>query len=128
MFDQTVITNVGYSYESGNAVLASGVADSSPMGALPRQPRFATTLSRQRSLQPMDFATFYGSGAKSIRDTRTIPHDAGGGRRLPLSGIHIHDLYGKFNSYVNIRRVVSTGGAFTWSYVNWKSQAHRGER
>jgi len=59
MFDQTVITNVGYSYESGNAVLASGVADLVAYGKLfLANPDLPQRFRVNAPSNPMDFATF----------------------------------------------------------------------
>jgi N-ethylmaleimide reductase len=74
MFDQTVITNVGYSYETGNAVLASGVADLVAYGKLfLANPDLPQRFRVNAPSNPMDFATFYGSGAKSDKGYTDYP-------------------------------------------------------
>jgi len=74
MFDQTVITNVGYSCESGNAVVASGVADLVAYGKLfLANPDLPQRFRVNAPSNPMDFATFYGSGAKSDKGYTDYP-------------------------------------------------------
>jgi N-ethylmaleimide reductase len=74
MFDQTVITNVGYSFESGNAVLTSGVADLVAYGKLfLANPDLPQRFRINAPSNPMDFATFYGSGASSDKGYTDYP-------------------------------------------------------
>ena len=74
LFDQAVITNVGYSRESGNAALAAGVADLVAYGKLfLANPDLPRRFRVNASSNAMDFATFYGSGARSDQGYTDYP-------------------------------------------------------
>ena len=74
LFDQAVITNVGYSRESGNAALAAGVADLVAYGKLfLANPDLPRRFRVNAASNPMDFATFYGSGAQSDQGYTDYP-------------------------------------------------------
>ena len=74
MFDQTVITNVGYTRDSGNAILASGVADLVAYGKLfLANPDLPQRFRGDSPSNPMDFPTFYGSGEQSAKGYTDYP-------------------------------------------------------
>ncbi len=79
MFGQAVITNVGYTRESGNAAVASGIADlvayGKPFLANPDLPR---RFEAGADLNKPDFATFYGSGEGGYTDYPFLEQGAGG--------------------------------------------------
>ena len=74
MFDQTVITNVGYTRDSGNAILASGVADLVAYGKLfLANPDLPQRFRSDSPSNPMDFPNFYGSGEQSAKGYTDYP-------------------------------------------------------
>ncbi len=69
LFDQAVITNVGYDRESGNLAVSEGTADLVAFGTLfISNPDLPARFRESSALSPADPETFYGSGPGGYTD------------------------------------------------------------
>jgi N-ethylmaleimide reductase len=69
IFQQAMITNVGYTQATGNAVIAAGTADLVSFGKLfLANPDLPRRFVDDAPLNPWDYTTFYGRGEKGYTD------------------------------------------------------------
>ncbi len=69
IFQQAVITNVGYTQATGNAAIAAGTTDLVSFGKLfLANPDLPRRFCDGAPLNPFDFTTFYGRGEKGYTD------------------------------------------------------------
>jgi N-ethylmaleimide reductase len=69
LFQQVMITNVGYTQATGNAVIAAGTADLVSFGKLfLANPDLPRRFADDAPLNPWDYTTFYGRGEKGYTD------------------------------------------------------------
>ena len=78
LFGQAIITNVGYTRDSGEVAVAAGVADLVAYGKpFIANPDLPLRFERGAALNPPDFATFYGSDERGYTDYPFLDYSHG---------------------------------------------------